>query len=264
MARPYSEVEAKARRNPMANFRLNQAIALEKGAKARSHEASTKAYQTFQKPQLFTGFTKRYSPLDENGIKKPDEGNKVQYSAEDMLADAAKGMTELFDVSLTKDMGNQLAVADVVVNGQKLLERVPVTTLLFLEKKLVDIHTMVKAIPTLDTGENWTGSRNADGLYETHSTETQSFENYDEPVVIVPPTHEHPAQVVNVKKQRVLGTWRTVKFSGAVPATRVRQLLERVEALQKAVKLAREQCNMTEVSMQDLGSKVFSFLLASG
>jgi hypothetical protein len=52
-----------------------------------------------------------------------------------------------------------------------------------------------------------------------------------------------------------------VKFSGALPAKRVTQLLERVEKLQQAVKFAREEANNAEVVDRHVGDKIFSYLL---
>jgi hypothetical protein len=57
-----------------------------------------------------------------------------------------------------------------------------------------------------------------------------------------------------------VGYWRTVKFSGALPAKRVSELLDRVERLQQAVKYAREEANNTEAVDQKAGEKVFQFL----
>jgi hypothetical protein len=60
----------------------------------------------------------------------------------------------------------------------------------------------------------------------------------------------------------VVGFWRTVKFSGALPARRVNELAERVERLQEAVKFAREEANNLEVQDQKVGEKIFQFLFA--
>jgi hypothetical protein len=57
-----------------------------------------------------------------------------------------------------------------------------------------------------------------------------------------------------------IGYWTTVKFSGALPARRVNQLLERVEKVQQAVKFARKEANGTEVEDQRIGDAVFGFL----
>ena len=51
-----------------------------------------------------------------------------------------------------------------------------------------------------------------------------------------------------------------MKFSGALPAKRVNELLERVEKLQQAVKFAREEANSAEVADQRIGDAVFGYL----
>ena len=50
-----------------------------------------------------------------------------------------------------------------------------------------------------------------------------------------------------------VGYWTTVKFSGALPARRVNELLDRIERLQQAVKFAREEANAAEVADQRAG-----------
>ena len=61
----------------------------------------------------------------------------------------------------------------------------------------------------------------------------------------------------------VVGYWRTVKFSGALPAQRVNELLTRVERLQQAVKYAREEANNTEVTEQKVGARLLGYLFGA-
>ena len=73
-------------------------------------------------------------------------------------------------------------------------------------------------------------------------------------------TEKHPAQVEVYYEDVVIGYWRTIKFSGALPAKRVNEVVERVEKLQAAVKFAREEANGVEVVEQETGEKVFRYL----
>ena len=57
-----------------------------------------------------------------------------------------------------------------------------------------------------------------------------------------------------------VGYWTTVKFSGALPAKRINEILDKVIALQTAVKFAREEANNTEVVDQKVGAAVFGYL----
>lgn len=80
--------------------------------------------------------------------------------------------------------------------------------------------------------------------------------------VLAEATKEHPAQVQVYMEDVPEGDWTTVKFSGALPATRVKTLLDRLTALQHAVKYAREEANGTEVTDRAAGDAVFGYLLA--
>ena len=53
-----------------------------------------------------------------------------------------------------------------------------------------------------------------------------------------------------------------MKFSGALPAQRVNELLERVEKLQQAVKFAREEANNIEADEQKMGERVLGYIFA--
>lgn len=240
--------------------KLCQIIAVEKSAKNKAHTGLTEVYQKVQKPALLTGISRTYRPKDELGEQLPAEATKVQLSAQSVLQDAAKLMTELFDVTATKDYGNCTAVADVVLGETTIAKAVPVTYLLFLEKKLVDVHTLVSKLPVLDSSEEWTYEANV-GCFASKPSETTRTKKVFVPLVLAPATDKHPAQVKEGFEDQVVGFWKTVKFSGALPAQKVADILDRVEKLQRAVKFAREECNSIEVTQQKVGEKLFNFLL---
>ena len=120
--------------------KLNQILAIEKGIKSRVTGAVTKLRKMILKPALLNGFSKTYVKKDEDGDNFPPENNKVQLVASEAIADLQKHLTELLDVTLTKDVANCSAVADVVVEGNVIMEKVPVTYLLFLEKRNWQIY----------------------------------------------------------------------------------------------------------------------------
>jgi len=135
--------------------KLSQIVAIQKAVSTAENRKVTDLYHQLQKPQLLTGIARTYTPKDDEGEQLPPESTKVQVKASDVLAESAKALTRLFDVTATKDWGNCEAKADVVVDGTVLLHQVPATYLLFLEKQLTDLHTVVKTIPLLDSSEDW-------------------------------------------------------------------------------------------------------------
>ena len=239
--------------------KLNQIIAVEKGVKAKSFADLTAAHHDVQKTTLLSGLSRTYQPRDEEGEQLPPESTRVQVKAEDAIATTAATLTRLFDVTATKDWANCVAKADVTVDGHTLVEGAPVSYLLFLEKQLVDLHTFVKKLPVLDPSESWTRDESSDA-WRTEPVKTHRTKKVYRNHVKAEATKEHPAQVEVYTEDATVGYWTLVKFSGALPARRVNDLLERVEKLQHAVKFAREEANGTEVTDQHVGGAVFGYL----
>jgi hypothetical protein len=196
--------------------RLNQIIAVEKGIKTRSHTELTEAHHALQKPALLSGISRSYRPKDEEGEQLPPEATRVQAKAEEVIRKTAEILVALFDVTATKDYTNCKARADVVVDGKTLLAAVPVTYLLFLEKQLVDLHTFVKKLPVLDASESWVFDPSAD-CWATEPVQTSKTKKIPRNHVKAEATEKHPAQVEVYHEDVVVGQWKTVKFSGALP-----------------------------------------------
>ena len=241
--------------------KLNQIIAVEKGIKSRSLQELTEAHHALQKPTLLSGISRTYRPKDEEGEQLPPESTRVQIKAEDIIRDTTEVLTKLFDVVATKDWANCKAKANVVVDGNTLLTDVPATYLLFLEKQLVDLYTFVKKLPVLDAAETWVFDQSAD-CWATEPVQTLKTKKIPRNHVKAEATEKHPAQVEVYYEDVAIGNWRTVRFSGALPAKRVNELLSRVEKLQEAVKFAREEANSMETEDVKVGEKVFQYLFA--
>ena len=150
----------------------------------------------------------------------------------------------------------------MVVDGQTLLTQVPATYLLFLEKQLVDLHTFVRKLPVLDASETWSFDRVRRLLGDRAGADDADQEDAAQPRQGRGHRASIPAQVEVYYEDVIVGYWRTVKFSGALPAQRVNELLERVEKLQEAVKFAREEANNIEADEQKMGERVLGYIFA--
>lgn len=239
--------------------RLNQIIAIEKTTKSRSFQELSEAHHALQRTNLLAGIARTYRPKDEEGEQLPPEATRVQSKAADIMRQVSETLAKLFDVTATKDWANCTAKADVVVDGRTLLAQVPATYLLFLEKQLVDLHTFVKKLPVLDASESWTFDASADA-WATEPVQTLRTKKIPRNHVKAEATEKHPAQVEVYYEDVTVGYWRTVKFSGALPAQRVNEMLERVEKLQHAVKFAREEANNLEVQEQKVGAQILGYI----
>lgn len=240
--------------------KLCQVIAVVATKKAKTTAAITNSYHVIQKANLFDGISRTYQPKDEDGDRQPAENKLIQVKVGGLLKEVREAMTDLFDVIATQDFANQKAVADVVVGGKKVLSSVPVTHLLFLEKQLKDIETFLGKLPTLDPSEVW-NYQEASDQWATLPTETVRTRKIPKAFVKAAATKEHPAQVETFHEDVVAGYWKTIKFSGAIPAKEKNKMIERIHELQEAIIKAREEANSLEVKPEYVGKHIFDFIL---
>lgn len=242
--------------------KLAQIVAVEKGVKTDAQKTVTEAYKQIQSARSrFEGIAREYRPKLEDGDTLPPEQTRVQLTAEGLLGDVKDALTRMWDVVATKDATNTQATADIVVDDEVLAPAVPVTTLLWLEKQLVDLHTLVEKLPLLDPGKTWNFDPNV-AAYASEPTESVKTRKVLRNHVKAEATVEHPAQVETFAEDEIIGYWKSIHFSGAVPAQRQAELLRRVGALQAAVKFAREEANSIPVTDKKIAGPMLDYLLA--
>ncbi|QLF83356.1 hypothetical protein SEA_NICEHOUSE_119 [Rhodococcus phage NiceHouse] len=241
--------------------KLNQIIAIENSVKSKSQAEFTELHRLSSKTPLLAGISKVYTPSEDGGDTFPPENSPVQVKVPDLLEDAERALTRVIDITLTKESANAKAKADVKVGNKVLVADAPVTYLLFLEKKLVDIHTFVSKLPTLDPAVEWSFDDNA-GVYRSAVTETVRNKKVLKNHVRAEATEKHPAQVDVFEDSVLQGKWAKTDFSGAISAKRKRELVDRVEELQKAVKYAREEANSTDVTDLSAAKDIFGYLFS--
>lgn len=242
--------------------KLNQIVAVEKGVKTRADKAITDAYHTTQKSGLFSGLSRVYTPDADDATEAdqlPSEQTLVQVVAKDMIDDFSDAMIRLIDVTSTKDMANTDAKADITVDGVVLAERVPVTTLLFLEKKAENLATFIEKMPVLNPAQkwDWDGAR---GCYASEPVKQKRSKKVPRVLVKYEATEQHAAQTETWYEDVPVGTWETTAFSGAMKADDVNAIKERVEKLRTAIKFARESANETEVTNVEYGKNILNFV----
>ncbi|MET8342498.1 hypothetical protein [Streptomyces microflavus] len=242
--------------------RLSQVVAVEKTRKTEAYGALTAAHHEVQKSPLLTGISRTYRPRDEEGEQLPAESTRVQLRADDAISRALAGLMPFYDVTATKDWANCTARADIRIGNDVLLSQVPVTYLLFLEKQLSGLHTFVEKLPVLDPAEQWTWDEQA-GVWRTAPYDTVRSKKVPRNHVLAQATDKHPAQVQVYHEDVPVGVWTTVKFSGALPATRRQELLRRLQAVRDAVKFAREEANSADVTNQRPGANLLNYLFAA-
>src|SRR5262249_15399276 len=156
-----------------------------------------------QKGDLFNGLEKSQEMFEGFGLPQAPQSKKIQASAQEILSALPGLLGRLYDLEATKDAADADAVADVVVNGQVIIENVQINHLLWLEKQFQNLVTVFKAIPVISAAEQWQEAVGlSDGYYQT-ATETQPITKKVTDFKIVVPAAangNHPADVREVSK----------------------------------------------------------------
>lgn len=239
--------------------KLHQLLAVAQGTKQRSQQALTKFYHAVQKPEPFSGILKIYRPKDEDGEQLPSEGVRVQRDAATLLAEVVAELKPMYSIVGDIDRTNQAATASVEVEGRVILADVPVSTLLWMEKQLADLRTVLNALPVLNPEHTWSKDASTD-MWTTPERVTTRAKKIPRNHEKAPATDKHPAQVEVYYEDVNVGTWHTRILSGGMPPVDVKVLQKRLEMLRDAVKDARERANAAEVQRFD-ASPVLDFLL---
>lgn len=242
--------------------KLNQIIAVEAGIRARALEDITKVLRNL-KPEIFNGVTRVYAKKDDADEDLPGESKRVQITCTEVLSGLARQMTELLDVTQRKDWTNCIAKASVTVEGKEIVKDAPVGFLLWLEKQLQNIDTILDHLPILDEGEDW-GEKDTSGLYRAAPIKTHRSKKVAKVLTLAQATDKHPAQAQVIQEDIVAGIWHTTKISGAMPKPEKTALKGRITKLIRAVKEAREMANMQEeISCPKMANPLFNYLLGT-
>lgn len=241
--------------------KLHEVLAVVQGKTSRAMRELTDLHRRTQVEGLTVGRVRTYEPRDDEGDRLPDESQHVQLVVEDVFRLVARTQTPAFDVVATRDAGNMAATADVVVDGEIVLVDMPAVTLIYLEKRLADLHTFVSKLPVLPAAQRWNYD-NFQGVHVSEPVTTVSKRRVPTAFVRFKGDEHHQPQVDRIEVEETVGHWTTVLLSGALPPTRKAELLERVTKLIEAVKVARTRANEVDVEQVRIGQAVFDYLFA--
>lgn len=239
--------------------KLNQIIAVASGKKTQVEKTLTEVYHKIQKPELFSGISRHYQPISDDGETLPPEEKFPQVNVKSAIDTAKLAISDLVDIIATQDTANTLARADVLIDDKVVLKDVPVTHLLFLEKQVKDIQTFIGKLPTLDSSERWEFDDQT-SMYRTPVVQTnrnvKQLRNHVKAVA----TDKHPAQVDVYQEEVKVGTWNTTKFSTCISSKDKNDFLNRTTKLIEAIKIAREVANSIDVKKVEYGDSLVEFI----
>lgn len=240
-------------------MKQHQIIALVQGKKARAMKMLTSIHHVWGQERT-SGQVRTYQALNDDGEQFAAQSQIVQVRVSDELTKVKAQLVDFWNIVATQEKGNTEATGSIRVYDTVLAADVPVTVLLFLDKQLADLRTLAHKLPTLATDKVWTEDE-AKNCHATEAEKTIKTQKVVEPIVKYDATPEHPAQTELVSRDRTIGHWTVIYLSGALPESERNTLIARIETLQDAVKVAREEANSQEVTEQaTIGKTILDYI----
>ena len=230
--------------------KLHELLAVEDTVVGASEKLISETNEKFHKStEFFTGHIRTLSRLKDSPEDKAIEAaqrkeKQLPTDVPDTLRYIFPYLEKAWDLKLSKHLTNQVAVADIVLDGQTIAAGVPVDFLLDLEKAIPRLRAMFLSMPTLDPSRKWEVDR--PGVFKSEAPKTAQTEKIQYPVVLVEATDKHPAQVKEASKDVVVGTFSQTDISGAATTEQKADVLALCDRLIVAIKQARMRANSVE------------------
>lgn len=251
--------------------RIHEILAIEPEVKGNAERARSHAVDMFRSKQShFNGMRRTFKLFAVNeeqgeaGGERLEAETRLVTTVMEELRTMLKSVGEAINLGYTIDEANTRGRADIVVGDEVLLEGVPATFLLQLEKRLKEIRTVIKEIPCFDPIRLWTEDKGADHQHVLRAEPVvtirkQRARKYN---VMYEATKEHPAQIDVMEIDEPVGEIRAYDWTGMLAPRQKRELIERIDALIQAVKAARSRANEVEAEVERrLASTLFDYLL---
>lgn len=243
--------------------KLHETLAVESALEATANKLTKESLHTLSKETLFKGAHRRLEMFDAaNKNAETDEHQELTTTVAENLDYLVKPISKYWNAVLQKDATNQVAVADLIVEGNTVAEKVPATFLLGMETKLRDLRKVYEAIPTLPPGVSWIPSeQDREGVFKAaHETIQLKTEKDPEYRVVYEATPEHPAQIERVDRTSNVGRYVTTHVNGMMTPLEKAQRIERLDNMLRAVKQARMRANNTQVVKREIGKDILDYI----
>ncbi len=252
--------------------RMHEILAVEADKEGKFKKIVAETTKDFKdKQNLFGGFIRILEMFDEHDAEHGTEEHvALTTTVNERLDYTQKSIESYFDLLYQKEATNQLAKADIVVNGEIIAEAVPATYLLGLEKRLTDLRKMYDNIPTLQVGVEWIkDDTQREGIFKTVHPEIRfKTKKKFQHQVLVPAQFPKdgeggqslPAQIEKWEDTVNIGKFTKIYWSGMLTSAQKSELLERFDKLIQAVKKARQKANTQEVVKEKIASKLMNFI----
>jgi hypothetical protein len=246
---------------------LHEVLAVEGDLEGAAKNIMAETEHTFKsKAAHFMGATKRYEPFDaaRAELESFEERTELTTTVHDKLAYMFESFVRHIDAVAQKDATNQNARGDIIVNGVAVVSNVPSQTLLTLEKRVARVREIVLSAPTIPPGAKWERDEGqGEHVWRREQPDikfrTQKTVKHK---ILTEATPHHPAQIERWNEDENIGRYVTDIWSGALTSAEKSAILNRIDALSRAIKQARQRANTAEVVDMHVGEALASFILS--
>lgn len=245
--------------------KLHELLAIEGDLKGKRDKIREETITIFTKKSAhFDGGIKQLKMFDSDRSQEDfTEETEVTTTVKDKLDCMKEAFIQLFDAKLQKEITNQ-AAGDNIIIGKDSIQKLPVTFLLGMETELTRLREVFDLIPTLAPGIKW--EKDSDKGKNIFRALTPVIKKKTEKKIVViplsPATKEHKAQVTTVNEERPVGDYILERYSGAITPAQKSEYLARIDKLLIEFKKARQRANDIETSKEQIGEKIFNYILA--
>lgn len=245
--------------------KMHELLAIERNLKSQADKVRNELIGTFKnKTHHFGEARKIYTASEEGSTPIVESQLDLQTTVSKELAWISPFLAKALDVSYSVAEANTVARADVILdNGTVLLQNVPATALLELEKRAAELFEFVVAIPTLDPAKGFKpdDDRGA-GIFRARDVSTARTKKVLRVLTLAAATDKHPAQAKEYTEDVPIGTITTMEWSGLITTAAKGEMIARVEDFSRAVKQARSRANETEIpkNQTKIGTTILDFV----
>lgn len=244
--------------------KLHELLAIEGPLKTQAEKTRTDLAGTFEKKRhLFSEKVVTFVPSEEGAQEKREEQLDLQSTVMGELDWIAGIWSKALDAAYQVAEANTTARADVVLDdGTVLIQGLPATALLELEKRAEEIRGLVGQIPTLDPAKGFQlDASRGKNIYKARESNTIRTRKTQQALVLYEATKEHPAQVKEISVDLPIGTVQVQEWSGLITPAQKSDMLDRAERVKRAIKQARSRANGVEVDVtKTIGQALLKFV----
>jgi hypothetical protein len=250
--------------------KLHELLAVEGQLKGQAQATRTDLKATLEKKRhLFEKKVVTFHPNEENAQTVTEQQSDLQSTVPKELEWIAGIWSKALDVSFQVAEANRWALADVTLDdGTVLLKQVPATALLELEKRAAEIQELVSAIPTLDPAKGFRPDPDQGNyVYRARDVVKKRTKKVPRVITLAPATEQHPAQAQVINEDAEIGTITEQEWCALLTPAEKGDMLERAEALRRAIKQARQRANdvpLDTTKMPAVGAALFGYVFRNG